>query len=116
RGEHGVGEEQLRVEVPKEQALGEAERLRAGEEQLLGLLLLLLDLCGGQAHWAPRGLGESTPPPFYPPEGAEARQERKAVRGGRGTISCSLQVVRCDGGWDSVYRGREAGGRMLQVA
>ena len=46
----GIGEQQRGVEVAEEQGLGEAERLRAGEEQLLGLLLLLLDLGGGECH------------------------------------------------------------------
>ena len=38
RLELGIGEEQRGVEVAEEQALGEAQRLRAGEEQFLGLL------------------------------------------------------------------------------
>ena len=55
RLELGIGKEQRRVEVAEEQALGEAERLRAGEQQFLGLLVLLVDLRGGQGHGT--GLG-----------------------------------------------------------
>src|SRR4029079_7998075 len=58
-----VGEQQGGVEVAEEQPLGEAERLRAGEEQFLGLLFLLLDLCGGERYddspWTGRDLGQS---------------------------------------------------------
>src|SRR5262249_48733896 len=85
-GEHGVGEEELRVEVPEEQALGEAERLRAGEEQLLRLLPLLFDLCGGQGHEHLAGWGGAGPPPFSPPGGWDAPPVRRAVLSGRGVV------------------------------
>ncbi len=46
----GVGEQQGTVEVAVEEALGKAERLRSGEQQLLSLLLLLCHLFRGQRH------------------------------------------------------------------
>src|SRR5205814_7938 len=48
-----VGEQERGVEVADEQPLGEAERLRAGEEQLLGLLLLLGELVFRHRHDGP---------------------------------------------------------------
>ena len=41
--------------MAEEQPLGETQRLRAGKQQLLGLLALLIDLLGGQGHGT--GLG-----------------------------------------------------------
>ena len=38
------------MEVPKEQCLGKAKGFRSREEQLLGILLLLIKLCSGQCH------------------------------------------------------------------
>ena len=42
-----IGENQRAIKVPKEQRLGKAERLRPGEEQFLGFLLLLGQLSSG---------------------------------------------------------------------
>ena len=46
-----IGEKQRRVEMAEEQGLGEAQRLRAGEEQFLGLLFLLVKLRGESGPW-----------------------------------------------------------------
>ena len=40
----------LGAEVPEKHALGEAEVFRTGEQQLLGLFLLLFELRGGEGH------------------------------------------------------------------
>src|SRR5205823_3702449 len=45
-----IWKKQRSLEMTEEQPLGKAELLRTGEQEFLGLLFLLFDLCRGQCH------------------------------------------------------------------